>query len=166
MSEAKVKVLNGGVTTQFDVKKLLEQFPTNPGDLIEHDDIARVIGAPWKSSRYGAVVTAWKKALVRERNVDVEAVPGVGYRVLKDVERMKSAGGNFVRGARQFKRADDKLTRVAAEKLPADARKSYDHLKQLATTMNEAAKKARKTFAARLGEYQSNPKPALKAVED
>lgn len=164
MNDNKSKVLFGGVTTQFEVKKLMDAFETKVDDIVEHSAIAAACGAEWKSSRYAAIVQAWRKALSKERNVAMKSIPGVGYRVLSDSGKMKESAEGVVRGSRTIGKAAKLLSTVQAEKLDGAERKTYDHQARITGALLTEATKARRTIAVHIGEIEKRPK--LRAVND
>lgn len=101
------------------VDKLLEAFQPKPGDVFLHQDIAHASGIAYKSSRYGGLIVAWKKALMHAANVDLEVVQGIGYRCLSDNERVGVGIKDFSHGVRRIGKAAERIARADTVKLDA-----------------------------------------------
>lgn len=96
----------GGLPTDIDVRKLKARFGVpQVGQELSHSELAECIGVDKTSTRYGSVMAAWRRALKREHNLVLGAVPGEGFRVLTDAERMSEDTRKGVIGARMIARA-------------------------------------------------------------
>lgn len=81
----------GGIPTAPDVKRLHDEFGVpNPGDEFTHQTIEFILGLKRNSSRYRTVTSAWRKELLTDKNIDLAAVPGEGYRCLDQSERVEA----------------------------------------------------------------------------
>jgi hypothetical protein len=100
------KVFFSGVPTKPDVDKLLAKWPDiNPGLVIEYSDIEKTIACNRKSHRYATVVTKWRKALYRDRNLVLEPLKGEAFEVLAPNGRIDYAHEQFKSGLRKTSKA-------------------------------------------------------------
>ncbi len=84
------KVFFGGMPIKPDVDRLLSVFSKiTHGDVIKHEDVARVIGQPYKSNRYRGVVAAWINSVRTQTAMQIVGEFGVGFRVLTHDEASK-----------------------------------------------------------------------------
>jgi len=96
------KVYFGGVPTDGDVRNLMDHFgQPKPGDEIPHEEVEAVLHSTREASRYRTVTTAWRKKMLREHNVDLSALPGVGFRCLTDAERVAAGVSGVQSGLRK-----------------------------------------------------------------
>ena len=96
----------GGLPTAMDVRRLNEIFNNlTEGEEITHEQIEQAIGQDRKSHRYRTVTIAWRRHLLTEKNIEVGAVPGLGFRVLTPSERMSGGIKGFQSGARKQMRS-------------------------------------------------------------
>lgn len=109
------QVYFAGVPVLGDVRRLAEHFgQPAPGDEIAHEQVEAVLGIKRGKSRYGTVTGAWRRALLRDHNIDLAAVPSVGFRALTAEERIAVGIDGVQSGVRKLvrsvKRADRVLT--------------------------------------------------------
>lgn len=135
-----------------NVDLLIEGLKLQIGDVVRHDDIADVSGVEYKSSRYRSVVDAWRKRLLREMNLDLQAVAGYGYRVLDDNERVRAGIKDFSQSVRRMGRSVDRMQRADAAKLDDNHRRQQDHAVRLTQAIVQSGRKAAKEigFAGRV----------------
>lgn len=128
------KLFFGGVPTAPDVTLLLEAIPPDsmePGSVYTHADLASVFTVSPKSNRYRSVVAAWRNKILQDHNIDITAEIGVGYRVLKDDERI-THGVRDAKGARKkLTRAAHRIDRADRSLLTDAQRKQADHAVRL-----------------------------------
>lgn len=129
------------------VGKLLEAFKPKEGDVFLHQDIAHASGVPYRSARYGGVIVAWKKALMREANVDLEAIPGIGYRCLSDNERVSVGIKDFSHSVRRMGKSAERIARADTAKLDDNHRRQQDHAGRLMQNLVETGRKASKQIS-------------------
>jgi hypothetical protein len=127
------KVFFGGVPTEGDVKKLRETFKDiSPGVAVTHAGISASISVEPKTSRYRTVVAAWRKSLMTIDNLDLVALPGIGYRCLTAPERVAESIKGFHQGTnKQVRSVQRTLTIRRSELEDADCKK-LDHLQVFA----------------------------------
>lgn len=109
------KVFFGGVPTGGDVRKLVQRLGVpRPGDEFTHEQVEQVCGFARKTSRYRSVTQAWRDQLRRDHNVDLDSLPGVGFRALLPEERIAAGTKGVTFGIRKqlrgIKRADAVIT--------------------------------------------------------
>lgn len=159
-------VLIGGMPTAPDVTRLMETFPVSEmaeGDVIKHSAIASALRISKSSTRYRSVVSAWRKKLRIEHNIDVAAETGIGYRVLSDSERVSHGLRDYRSSTRKLVRAADRIARANPEKLSEpEARKREHANKLLASQISIARSTVHEIGSA--GRVTTNPRPKLSAV--
>lgn len=129
------------------VDKLLEAFKPKEGDVFLHQDIAHVSGVPYKSTRYGGVIAGWKKVLLREHNIDLEAIPGIGFRCLTDNERVSVGLKDFQHSVRRTGKSYERIARADTAKLDENHRRQQDHASRLIQNLVDSGRKASKQIA-------------------
>ena len=96
------KLFFGGIPTTSDVRKLAAAFGVPAiGDEIAHDEMAATLGIAKTSNRYTGVVSAWRKLLRRDHNIEMGAVMGYGLRALNPDERISASIKGIRQGARK-----------------------------------------------------------------
>jgi hypothetical protein len=132
------KMFFGGMPTDIDVRRLEEAFPKlQEGDDISHEQVEAVIGVDHTKSRYRVVTNAWRKQLLRDSNIELGSVSGVGFRCLKPEERISGSVKGFQQGVRKQMRSVKRsaLVRTDDERLM----KKQDLLRRYgAAIVNEA----------------------------
>ena len=108
----------GGLPTAIDTKKLEEKYGVpDVGRLLSHAEIAECIGYAWKTHRYTTVVAAWRRILRKNHNVDTDAIPGEGIKVLDMVERVGVSARDLKRGVRGIRGAAIRVATVDESKI-------------------------------------------------
>ena len=107
----------GGLPTAMDVRQLVETFGQSPieGREITHEEVERVIGVARSASRYKSVTGAWRRHMLAEHNVDVGAVAGVGFRILRPDERVTASVKSFQGGTRKQMRSIKRVMLVRSD---------------------------------------------------
>lgn len=113
-----MKLMMFGIPTGPDVRKLEDAFGKPlAGAEVSHEQIEEVLGVKRTTSRYKTVTLAWRKQLRTQHNIDLEAVPGTGFRSLTDAERVgagvKGARAGVKKVVRSVKRSDAVVTEDA-----------------------------------------------------
>jgi len=87
----------GGLTTEPDVRKLMETYPRDkllPDLVISYDEIEKLVGIQYGSSRWQSVTDRWRKTVQREfgiwLNFEEEDV-GLCLRVLTNAGKLRYA---------------------------------------------------------------------------
>lgn len=158
-NEAKKELFEGGVPTEPDVKRLLAAFPgLKRGQLVTHAEIEEALGCDHRTSRYRGVVKSWKRKVLNESNLDLQAVPGVGLRVLDEYERVTESARDYRRGIKTVGRAAKRVQRVRVEMLTGEQAAKAEHVQRHALATLEAGRAAVKEIAIRLAPAEANPR--------
>ena len=108
----------GGLPTAIDTKKLEEAFGIpDVGRLIAYPEIEAVIGHRWKTNRFTTVVSAWRRNLRKNHNVDTDAIPSEGVKVLDMTERVGVSARDLKRGVRGIRGAAIRVSTVDESKI-------------------------------------------------
>lgn len=128
----------GGIPTDPDVKRIREALgEMNEGEEIPHTRIEELIGKKASSSRYRTVTARWRKTVLRELNVEIGAVPGMGFRVLSGSERIEHNHAKFRSASRQQGRAVRRIGMIPDAVLSDQDRHRRDRIHQLTSTAVE-----------------------------
>jgi hypothetical protein len=146
---SKATAFFGGVPWEPDVRRLLNAFGTPKPGLITHEKIEAVIDADWRSDRYRGVVGAWRKHLRREMNIDTDADPGKGIRILTERERIEVTTRDFRGVVRKTRKTFIRGGAVEVTKLDDISRRKHDHLMHaVANTVAVATTSAKQLTSA------------------
>lgn len=139
----------GGIPTKPEVDALMKAFANaKVGDLIPYDEITAITNVAYKNPRFRTVSTAFRRALLRQKNLDVAAVPGRGLKVLTASERVLESVADFHRGARKIRRSAARIALTPFEELPnAVERSRADHARRLIEATYSVARHNSKTIA-------------------
>ncbi|MFM7007999.1 MAG: hypothetical protein ACKO0Z_01485 [Betaproteobacteria bacterium] len=146
-----------------DVDKLMEHFDLHPGDVILHQDIAHVANARYQSNRYRSIIVAWRRRLLREKNIDIAPKIGHGYFVLSDNERVSYGVTDFEHSVRKMGKSADRVSRADAAKMDDTHRRQRDHSVRLMSELMQAARNTKKQISL-AGGVDSVLKKRLAAV--
>lgn len=130
-----------------NVEKLLEAFKPKPGNVFLHQDIAQASGVAYRSSRYGALIAAWKRELLNSANIDLDSVQGIGYRCLEDNERVRVGINDVRHSIRKLGRSADRIARADTSKLDDVHRRQQDHANRLLQSVIDSGRKASRQIA-------------------
>lgn len=102
-------VFFGGMPTEPDIKSIRDSYPDSelkPGMLIPYDAVEGIINAKRRSSRFQTVTTQWRKKVERETGrVVIGTEPGVGFKVLDNVQKIDLGNSKLATAVRQSRRA-------------------------------------------------------------
>lgn len=148
------KVYFGGIPTDGDVRNLVEHLGTpRAGDEFTHEQVEAVIGATRDTNRYRSVTLAWRKRLMRDHNLDVAALSGVGFRCLTDSERVAAGVTGVQSGLRKQLHSVVRADRVQTD--DESLRAKQDVLRRYGIALRAEATKAMRLIEP--------PKPAEQA---
>jgi len=135
------KLFLGGVPTAPDVKKLRTAFPEiAEGTDFTHEQIEAVIGLSPKSNRYRCVTLAWRKEMLNSHNIEIAAIPTIGFRALTGVERLDTNIKGFKQGTRKQGKSIRRVTMVRAETLTQIEQSKQLHVMRLgAAVLSQAS---------------------------
>lgn len=141
----------GGVPTDTEVQKLVEAYRDAAIDtVLPHEELEKLAGAKRRTSRYRTIITAWRKRMLNEHNVDIGSVWNTGYKVLDPAGRVSAALGNFARGTKQIGVARNRIVRTPIDKLPEPEQRAAEHKTLLITHadtyMQEQQRRLKITF--------------------
>lgn len=147
---SKTGLFLGGVPTGPDVLRLIESFPDlKPGDEVTHERISSVIGQDRESNRYKSVVTAWRKKMFRDHNIDMEAVQNVGFRVLNSIERVSAGVKGVGKNVRGLVRSESRIRSAPAEQLSQQQQGVREHVLRHTGALVDSARRASKEIAVK-----------------
>lgn len=133
-------IFSAGVPTGPDVDRLIAKFGTpEEGTIVPYPEIMAVLGVERGSSRWGSVVTAWKKKLRRESNIEIKAVVNVGFECLDPHRRIDHAGSKYKGGMRAITRAADIAMTTRPEPLTQRELRAQTHLVMAGAAIKLAA---------------------------
>lgn len=161
-------IFQSGVPTEPDVKRLIEAFPKLvEGQTIAYQDIEVILGIDRKQSRYRTVTTAWRRAMLRVHNIEIEAVKSLGFRVMPPNDRLTGSVKRFGRGVRAVGRSVGTMRRVPAERLSEEQQRVYDHAsRRMQSTLDHARGEAQSIAAVfrPQEQLQRGPAPVIRIV--
>lgn len=110
------KLFLGGMPTGPDLRKLADAIGVPVvGQNISHQEVEDCLGHKRDSNRYRTVTTHWRRDLLRDHDVDLEAVPGVGFRVMSAAERVSTGKKGVQQGTRKVLRSITRADLVRTE---------------------------------------------------
>ena len=143
------KPLFCGIPTKIDVDKLMELFARfKEGDIIPYSDVESIGSIVRNTSRYGSVVSAWRKRLMREKNALLIAVSNEGYRIAPPAERMTYSAAQTFQGRKRIMRGSAVASATDPSRLDESQRKLRDHLQALPARLRLAELTAPKQLTA------------------
>jgi len=149
-----MKLFEGGVPVKPSVDLLMDKIHPVPGKIYSHEDIARTCEQPYKTSRYRSIICSWKKRLLRERGLDIVAETGVGYRVLKDSERISHGNRKAMSGLKQIKCGGECAMRAEEGNLTESERRQRMQLMRMTADLVKIGKESEHQFVV-LGKVTS-----------
>lgn len=159
MTTTSTKVVIGGVPTSPEVKRLLAAFPDpQPGTTISHADIETVLNLSRDSSRYRTIITAWRRQLLLEQNIDIDALSGVGFYVPAPFERVTISTRDFRRGIGRVGKAVRRISRVPMERLTNEEQVKAEHTRRRMEATLSEGRSATKEIAIRLAPLEQSPR--------
>lgn len=149
----------GGEPTEAQVKLIEEAWPSlTAGTLIKYESISAVIREDMSRTRFRTVTDAWRKKAMRA-GIVIEAVPGLGFKVLDDKEKLDSSAGRFKSGRRKIGKAVQVVDAVRVEGLTTDHDKARAlHQSRLMHATVEALAKTQKEIAVALRPVEALPR--------
>lgn len=135
-----------GIPIAPDVDRLMT-IAFEVDKVYRHEDLTRAIGELGITARYRTVINGLKRRLRRERNMDLQAVMGLGYKVLNDNERVDAGIHDLRRTVRGVAKAADRMQAADSSKLDELHRAQQDHGVRLAVELHNAGKAAGKQIA-------------------
>jgi hypothetical protein len=119
---------NGKVPTNPEVKLLHDKYGRpEKGREFTHEEISEVIGETYPNSRYRTITTTWRKQVFSMYAVIVDAIPGVGFKVLEDSEGLRFSDKQFVSSGKKLKKAAQAAISIDGDKLSPNEKRVLDH---------------------------------------
>ena len=133
----------GGIPTDIEVKLLSDRFGVpKQGQIIKYDDITDVIKVQRTESRWGSVVSAWRKKLERENNIILTAVKNLGFEALTSSGRVDFSAKVFKQAIKRTGRAATIASKTNRKELSESERKVCDHIQNTGAALRLAAAQA------------------------
>jgi hypothetical protein len=111
---------------------------------VDHREIASLISEKYSSDRYWTVVSAWRKRLFEECRIDMTAVPGFGFRVLHENERVTEGVRGFGKSMRALRKSGQRIEASDPAKLDDAHRRQRDHGVRMIGELVDAGKRAQR----------------------
>jgi hypothetical protein len=131
METRKSSVFFGGIPTEPDVNKLLEEINVKemkPGETVPYSDVGIVIGQRVGTSRWRSVTNAWRKRLEKDYNIII------GCKSFEKAFCILTEGGKVNLSGRKLRSAVTMARRsykisgyVDVKKLTEAEKKDYEH---------------------------------------
>lgn len=154
---AATHIFSGGIPTDPDVKKLMTALGTiQPGLIVRHDDIEGILKLKRGTPRYRTVVAAWRRRMFNEQNIDMDAISGLGFRVLKPFERVTSSTRDFRQGVRKIGKSVRRIVAAPLEELSTREQATVENVQRRMQATLATAQADRKAIAVRLGPVRSH----------
>lgn len=132
-----------------DVEKLMRHYrdKLEPNAAVEYAAVAEIIGVPVTSNRFRTVLHAFRRAALRELNVDFRVESSYGLIVLFENERVSAGVHDFNRAGKRLGKAVDRIAKSDVAKLDAMHLQQRDHAVRIGAEVVEASRKAQKQIA-------------------
>lgn len=150
------KLFLGGVPVKPNVDLLIDGLPYAAGDVYAHSSIAEICGEQYGTHRYRTVIASWKNRMRKERGIDIVAEPNVGYRVLRDSERITQGNKEAIHGLRQIKKGGERAMRADEKELTEAERRQRMQLMRMSADLVKIGKDGQHQFEV-LGKVTSLP---------
>lgn len=116
-----MSLFTGTVPLEVDVTPLIEKYKqAEIGFVVTHQEIVNTTSVAYGTHRYMTVVNVFKARMLREYNMDLGSVHGVGYRVLDSLGRMSKYFSMGEKAMRGISRSYEGLVRTPREGLTVD----------------------------------------------
>lgn len=154
----------GGVTTDPEMVKLDAHFDNlEEGQLIEYEEIAKVISCPYRSNRFRTVIYRWIRKVLRDRNVKLVNKRTRGYVVAAPEEWLDHDIQKHASLSTQQRRNAHDLTLLPRNRLSRQDQSRYDHAALVALRTAQASQEGSRELASKWKPVKSLPRP--KAVK-
>jgi len=152
--------LTHGRPTSPDTEKVLSLFaPFSESTLVEHAKIEQALKEVRTSNRYRSIIVSVRKRCAREHNIELQAVPGVGYRIPFGPEQIRLGTKKTRRGVRQIASGTRVVAMVSDDRLPNEQdRKTRDYIHARMNVLTELARTERRAIEATLGKTAAAPR--------
>lgn len=147
--ETKQKLYFGGVSTDIEVKALMDHFgvPT-PGTVLAYEDIEVVVGVERGKSRFTTVRQRYMQQMMKLHGVHLKALPNVGLKALTAQERVDTSIDRAVVGMRRLRESEERLRQVPRTDLAKPDAARADAAQVLLAKLCGEFSSEKKTFQA------------------
>lgn len=152
------KIFSGGIPVRPDVERLKKAISIEPGELIEHSVIEKVLGLNRKMNRYRTIISSWRKTIEREYLLRLDGEAGVGYRVLNPEQAVSRSAKDIDYITNQTRKAAVRVEMIDTTELPEQSKSQHSLIRRQAHLLNDAARQARKEIAAPLPTEAAAPR--------
>jgi transcription initiation factor TFIIIB Brf1 subunit/transcription initiation factor TFIIB len=122
--------------TSPEVRALMEEVSQRDiGHTWTHDEFERIIGSRRDTDRYRTVLATSRNRMLREWNVWIDSVHGVGYKLADRSERIRRACQKQTTGMNMIAKAVVIATTTAREGLSDEDKRVHDHFVKLGASM-------------------------------
>lgn len=133
-----------GESIKPHVDRLMEAYEIKQGDVLMHEDIAHTAGVEYGSARYRSLIQSWRARLMREKNIDIQSKPGIGYMALYENERVAYGIKDFSHSVRRMGKSVNRIAAADTAKLDDIHRRQQDHAVRLTQELVQSGRKASK----------------------
>lgn len=145
--ESEGTVFFGGIPTDVDVAKLEEAFGTPTEGLVLHyEDIDEVLGMTKDEPRWRSVVGAWRKKLLREKNLTSRGVRNEGILFHDASQRVDHLKGRAKQEVRRLVETNRLANTTPTKDLEKHEQRSLDGVSRLTSAMIHAGRQEEKPW--------------------
>jgi len=156
------KIYKNGLPYAPDIRRLDDAFPTpEEGQVLRYEQFEEVLNYSRVETRFRTVISSWRRTLWRTRNIDTEAVPSVGIKILEPADRVKIREKDMILKARLLGRTRQRFASAPRERLNVEGQQRYDHVMLYTGRVQQAIDDAKKALPADIAPVKSLPKPKL-----
>ena len=138
-------------STDAEVAKLMKKGETlKEGDVVEHKELAKLTGAPYKTTRYWTIVQRWKTLMQNELNKVLKAKMGVGYVVLNPPGRVSFTADMHRSAMKKVRRAVGVAVTTPDEALSLVDKMRRDHYIKVCAAHQALAQVERKQLTIKV----------------
>ena len=141
-TQRKANLYFGGIPTEPDVKKLRAAYAEpKDGDLITYEDVEELLAVNHRTqrARWQAITNRWRRLHEHETGQVIGCEPGVGFKALRDGEKLEAGVGKVRHVFKTVRRARVLVGLTNKAKLTAEDRRRMDHLTNRVAMLEGAA---------------------------
>lgn len=140
-------VFFGGIPTDIEVAKLEEAFGTpDEGVVLNYEDIDGVLGMSRDEARWRSVVGAWRKKLLREKNLTSRGVRNEGILFHNASQRVDHLKGRARQEVRRLVETNRLADTTPTKDLEMHERRSLDGVSRLTAAMIHVGRQEEKAW--------------------
>lgn len=107
------------------------------GDIIEHDNISRIIEVNYPSNKYTTTIAQAKKILEKD-GFFLESIPGTGYKIVQPGDVVNHALKHYKRGFNEMKKGYDTIAYAPTNDMTPEERAAHRRVSDRVVTLNAA----------------------------